>query len=118
MSSSHPPTAQRWSVRRPSLTAGIVLGLTLYALLLLVTDMPGRARFIGAWDAGASCALILMFFGLRGSSAAAMKNIALRQDVGKWAALILSLVAATASLVVIAAEMPLVKAAHGFERAA
>src|SRR5207249_7161998 len=46
------------------------------------------------------------------------KRNALRQDAGKWVVLVLALVAATASLVVIAAEMPLVKNAGGLEQVA
>jgi uncharacterized membrane protein len=74
-------------------------------------------RFIGAWNSGVTLTLVAMFFGLRNSSAAAMKQLAERQDAGKWAVLILAVVAATASLIVIAAEMPLVKNSHGFEQA-
>lgn len=108
-----------WSrLRRPSLTLGLLFGLAVYALLALVTDMGGRARFICAWDAGASLTLVALFFGLRRSPASAIKLIAARQDAGKWAVLVLSLLAAIASLVVIAAESPLVKSASGVEQAA
>jgi uncharacterized membrane protein len=55
---------------------------------------------------------------LRKSSAEDIKRRALRQDGGKWAVLLPALVAATASLVVIASEMPLVKNANGVEQAA
>jgi len=103
-------------IRRPRLATGLAVGLSVYALMLFATAADGRLRFIGAWDSGVSVALIAMFFGLRNSSAAAMKQIAERQDAGKWAVLILALVAATASLIVIAAEMPLVKESRGFEQ--
>jgi len=104
-------------LRRPRLTGGLVLGLLVYALMWFATDADGRMRFIGAWDTGVTFALIAMFVGLRNSSAAAMKQIAARQDAGKWAVLILAVLAATASLIVIAAEMPLVKDARGFDQA-
>jgi len=105
-------------LRRPRLTFGLLIGVFTYALFFFATDVEGRMRFIAAWDVGASAALIALFFGLRKSSAVTIKQIAERQDAGKWAVLSLTLVAATASLVVIAAEMPLVKEATGLEQAA
>lgn len=102
-----------WSLRRPSLTTGLLLGILIYFLLSSVAQLGWRSRFIGAWDVGASCALAMMYFRLRKTSAAIMRRLAAQQDVGKWWVLILSLAAATASLVVIIAEMPLVKAAEG-----
>ena len=108
-----------WSrLRRPRLTFGLVVGLGTYALLFFAANIDARLRFIAAWDIGASVALVALFFGLRNSSAATIKLIAARQDAGKWAVLVLSLVAATASLVVIAAEMPQVKTASGLEQVA
>jgi uncharacterized membrane protein len=108
-----------WSrLRRPRLASGLLVGLGTYMLLFLATNVDGRLRFIAAWDIGASFALVALFFGLRKSSAATIKLSAARQDAGKWAVLVLSLLAATASLVVIAAQMPHVKSASGLEQAA
>src|SRR5439155_68243 len=53
-----------------------------------------------------------------GSSDTTIKQIAARQDAGKWVVLVLCLLAATASLVVIATEMPQVKNASGLGQAA
>ena len=105
-------------LRRPRLISGLLLGVAVYALLLVFTGLSWRLRFISAWDIGVSFALAALFIGLRKSSIEAIKRMALRQDGGKWAVLIFSLVAATASLVVIASEMPLVKNASGLEQAA
>ncbi len=109
----------RWwgRLRRPRLFSGLLIGVAVYALLQIAADLSWRVRFITAWDVGAGFALALMFFGLRKSSAETIQRRALRQDAGKWAVLILALVAATASLVVIASEMPLVKSASGLEQA-
>src|SRR5439155_15244810 len=104
-------------LRRPRLTSGVVVGILVYVVLSIATDADARTRFIGAWDVGASVTLIAMFFGLRNSSAAAMKELAERTDGGKWAVLAFAVLAATAGLVVIAAEMPLVKNTDGFEQA-
>ena len=105
-------------LRRPRLTSGLLVGLAVYGLMLLVHGLSWRLRFTSAWDVGASFALLALFLGLRKSPPDAMKRNALRQDTGKWAVLFLSLLAAVASLVVIAAEMPLVKNASGLEQLA
>jgi uncharacterized membrane protein len=105
------------SLHHPRLLAGLAVGLAVYFALLLFTDMSWRLRFITAWDIGTSVALIALYIGLRGATAEAMQHNAQRQDARKWAVLIISLVAATASLVVIASEMPLVKHAAGMEQA-
>ena len=105
-------------LRRPRLTSGVLIGLVVYAVLLVFTSLSWRLRFISAWDIGASFVLAALFLGLRKSSTEDIKRMALRQDGGKWAVLLLALVAATASLVVIASEMPVVKGATGIEQAA
>ena len=69
-------------LRRPRLTFGVLLGIAVYALMFFATDADGRMRFIGAWDAGATFTLLAMFFGLRDSRAAEMKQLAERQDAG------------------------------------
>src|SRR5690242_779873 len=70
-------------VRRPRLASGLLIGIAVYVLLFFATGVGWRARFIAAWDIGATVALILLFVGLRRSSAATMKRIAARQDAGK-----------------------------------
>jgi uncharacterized membrane protein len=103
-------------LRRPRLTSGLLIGLVVYALLLVLTGLSWRLSLIAGWDIGVSFILATLFIGLRKSSAEAIKRRALRQDEGKWAILTISMVAAVASLVVIASEMPLVKSASGFEQ--
>src|SRR4029078_3490114 len=90
-------------LRPPLLTSGLLAGLAVYALLFFVTTLSWRLCFITAWNVGASFALMALFLWLRQSPPGAMKRNALRQDTGKWVVLVLALVAATASLVVIAA---------------
>jgi uncharacterized membrane protein len=114
---SHVQPVGWWArLRRPRLTSGVLISLAVYAVLLIFTGLSWRIRFIAAWDIGVSFLLAALFIGLRKSSADTIKRRALRQDTGKWTVLILSLVAATASLVVIASEMPLVKSASGIEQ--
>ncbi len=110
--------ARWWSqLHHPRLLSGLAVGLAVYFALQFVTAMPWRLRFITAWDIGTGVALVALYFGLRGATAQAMQRNAQRQDARKWAVLIIALVAATASLVVIASEMPLVKNAAGIEQA-
>jgi uncharacterized membrane protein len=106
-------------LRRPRLFAGTTTGIVVYLLLLFVGSVPGRLRFILAWDIGVAVALALMLITLRHVTPERMRAIAARQVVGKWTVLGLTVVAASASLVVIAAEVPLIKtAAAQFEQIA
>jgi len=116
--SSKSPAPTHWwqRLRRPRLTSGLVTGLGVFALLLLFSDVDWRLRFIAAWDIGVTFTIVLLFFALRRASASAMKQNAIRQDAGKWAVLAFTMLAATASLVVITLEMPLVKSAHGIDQ--
>jgi uncharacterized membrane protein len=103
------------SLRRPRLAAGVASGVLVYALLYLFSGLPGRLRFVLSWDAGVLVAMILLS-GLRGTQPNALKRIAAQQDAGKWTVLFLTLVAASASLVAIAGEVPLIKSAAEFEK--
>jgi len=108
-----------WSrLRRPRLFAGTTTGIVVYILLLFVGSISGRLRFILAWDIGVTVALLAMLIGLRNASPERMQAIAARQVTGKWTVLALTVVAASASLVAIAAEVPLIKTAEQFEQAA
>lgn len=121
---TNPPTdraqAHRFWMRlqRPRLFAGAATGIAVYVLLLLVNSVSGRLRFILAWDVGVTVALVAMFIGLRNAAPERMRAIAARQVTGKWTVLALTVVAASASLVAIAAEVPLIKTADQLEQAA
>jgi uncharacterized membrane protein len=97
---------------------GTTTGIVVYLLLLLVDSISGRLRFIVAWDIGVMVALTLMLVTLRHASPERMRAYAARQVTGKWTVLGLTVVAASASLVVIAAEVPLIKTAAQFEQIA
>jgi len=108
-----------WSrLRRPRLYAGVTTGIAVYVMLLFVSSMSARLRFILAWDIGVLVALVAMFIGLRKASPDRMRTIAARQIIGKWTVLALTVFAATASLVAIAAEVPLIKIATELEQSA
>jgi uncharacterized membrane protein len=106
-----PARKPRFQLRRPRLFAGTMTGIVIYLCLLLVDSISGRLRFILAWDIGVMIALGLMLITLRHASPEKIRTIAARQVVGKWTVLGLTVIAASASLVVIAAEVPLIKTA-------
>lgn len=102
-------------VRRPRLAAGVAAGLIVYAFFFWSGAVTGRLSCILAWDAGVLVALAL-FAGLSNTSPATMKRIADQQDAGKWAVLMFTLLAAGASLVAIAGEVPLIRHAAEMEK--
>ena len=102
-------------LRRPRLAAAVASGVLVYLLLLGLSSAPGRLRFILSWDAGVLVAMILLF-ALRRTPPDTMKRIAAQQDAGKWTVLLLTLIAASASLVAIAGEVPLIRNAAELEK--
>jgi len=112
---------RRWlgfRLRRPRLFAGAAAGVAVYLILLLASSVTARLRFILAWDIGVIVALSAMFLGLRRASPERMRAIAARQITGQWTVLILTIVAASASLIAITAEVPLIKTASDTEQIA
>ena len=105
-------------LRRPRLAAGVLTGILTYLILLIASSIPGRLRFIISWDVGILVSMAALYIGLRNATSDWMKRIADHQDAGKWVILILALVAAGASLVAIAQQIPLIKSSFDFyERA-
>jgi uncharacterized membrane protein len=104
-------------LRRPRLAAGVASGLLLYVFLTTFSPVSGRLRFILSWDAGVLVAMILLVT-LRSALPDMMRRIAARQDAGKWTVLLLTLIAGSASLVAIAAEVPLIRSAAEVEKIA
>ena len=103
------------ALRRPRLAVGVAGGILAYTLLFMFGHVPGRLRFILAWDVGVFVAMVLLAY-LRNTSPETMKRIADQQDAGKWAVLLLTLLAATASLIAIAGEVPFVRNATDVEK--
>ena len=102
-------------LRRPRLAAGVASGILIYALLFVISSMSGRLRFILSWDVGVLVATALLI-GLRRALPDTLKRIAAQQDAGKWTVLLLTLIAASATLVAIAGEVPLIRNAGEFEK--
>ena len=106
----------RMRLRRPSLMLGLITGFATFAAFFFASRTSAGMCFIAAWDAGSCVALIAMYLRLRGATAEEMTQNAIRQDAGKWAVLVTTLLAATASLVVITAEIPVIKNSIGLEK--
>ncbi len=104
-------------LRRPRLATGTACGVLVYLLLHFFSPLPDRIGIILAWDAGVLVAMLLLFR-IRNTPPVAMKRLAAQQDAGKWMVLLLTLVAATACLVAIAGEVPLIRNAGELEKVA
>ncbi len=87
----------------------------MFLILALLTSMPARLSFVLSWDVGVLVATLLLIR-IRGASPDVMKKIAEQQDAGKWMVLFLTLIAASASLVAIAGEVPPIAKADGMEK--
>ena len=95
--------------RHSRLLLGIGVALATSLVLSVGLGVNGRLSFIWGFDLGALATLLALYFRFRRASAAQMKQDAVGQDAGQYAVLAFVLTAATASLVVIATEMPRVK---------
>jgi len=95
--------------RHSRLLLGIGVALATSLVLSVGLGVNGRLSFIWGFDLGALATLLALYFRFRRASPAQMKQDAIGQDAGQYAVLAFVLTAATASLVVIATEMPRVK---------
>jgi len=103
---------------RPRLFIVAAIGV-LFGLLLphSVASQP-VTRWLVAWNAGACLYIALAAVMMIRSSQGHMRHRAQLQDDGKYAILVLTVVAAVASLVAIAFELAVVKDLHGWVRSA
>lgn len=100
--------------RRPILLGALALGLVVFGLVRLLGARGATAGLL-AWDGAAlaySCAIAMVLWA---ASPEALKERAERLDEDRWVILLLSALAALASLVAVGADLAL---AHGTPRAA
>jgi uncharacterized membrane protein len=101
-------------LRRPGLLAGVIAGVALYVVLrFAIPGMGTIVRLLLAWDAGVLTGFVALFLRLSNTSQEEMKRFADLLDAGKWFVLVLTLIAAMASLGAIAVEMPAARSASG-----
>ena len=105
----------RLRIRRPRLAIGTATGCLVYLGLFVFSAVSARLRFILSWDIGVLVATLLLIQ-IRDMPPEAVKRIAAQQDAGKWMVLLLTLIAACASLVAIGGEMPPLKDAGQLEK--
>lgn len=118
MKSSKPDPAgllSRVRIRRPRIATGTAVGGLMFLLLYFLTSVPHRLGFVLSWDVGVLVAMLLLLR-IRDVSPDMLKRIAAQQDAGKWTVLFLTLIAAGASLVAIAGEVPPIAKAEGLEK--
>lgn len=104
---------------RPRLLGGVAAGVGVAILLALVPNgLRLGTRAILSWDAGAITFILLITHLMRRCSGPdQLRREAAQQDEGQHFILATVLIAATASLGAIAAELSLAKGEHGLEKA-
>ena len=103
---------------RPRMTLGMAVGAGVgLALWLLPNDLRWSTRSILAWDAAALTFIVGMTAMMANCGIDKIQARAAAQDEGKGLTLALSILAATASVLAIAAELSLAKNDHGLVKA-
>lgn len=90
---------------RPRLMASIALGIAVMAMCWLDGQLAVSRRFLIAWDAGVALYLVLVFVLMARSSVDEIRLHAASQDEGRLGVLVLTVLAAMASLGAIVAEL-------------
>jgi uncharacterized membrane protein len=110
-----PPKFIRIAKARPRLIIAIAIGLAVAAALMLLTDWRGAYAALLGWDVCAGLYLVLALQLMAKSDVHHMRRRARQQDEGQFTVLILTAVAAFASL---AAIVALLGTSHGSTRSA
>lgn len=103
---------------RPRLTLSALIGVLTLILLDMVTAWRVQTRLLVAWNVGSVLYLGLAWTMMARASLDKMRNRAKLQDEGQTTILVMTVLAATASLVAIVAELTVVKDLTGFSKAA
>ncbi len=99
---------------RPTLTAAFGIGVAAaLALALIPNPLAPSTRAILAWDGAALFYIVAVTRSMAGSDGADLRRRAAEQDEGQRAILGVVLASAATSLLAIAVELSLAKAAHG-----
>jgi uncharacterized membrane protein len=101
----HLPYAWRVLRARPRLMSSIALGIAVMAVLWLDGQLAVTRRFLIAWDAGVTLYLVLVYVLMARATIAQIRLHAASQDEGRLGILVLTVLAAVASLGAIVAEL-------------
>jgi uncharacterized membrane protein len=104
---------------RPRLLAAGGAGLLIYAALTSWAPLQGHveARVLVAWNGAALLYLLLVLHLARGQSPEAMRRHAVTQDEGRFAILLLVVLAAAAVLLAVGSQLLAVRGLHGAAKA-
>ena len=103
---------------RPRMLTAIVVGIVVALLLWLVpNDLRWSTRSILAWDCAASTFIAGMMAMMVQSDVLSIQARSAAQDEGQGLTLLISIIAATASILAIAVELSLAKEDHGLVKA-
>jgi uncharacterized membrane protein len=92
---------------RPRLFSSILIGIVFYFIFPLARD--ASTRLLLAWDIAAGCFLVMMAVLMIRSNDADMRRHAQETDEGRFAVLVMSLIAGMASLAAIVVELSRIK---------
>jgi uncharacterized membrane protein len=96
---------------RPRLSTCVLIGIVFYFIFPLAQDTS--TRLLIAWNIAASCFLVVMIIMMLRSDDADMQRQAQQTDEGRFAVLLMSMIAAIASLAAIVVELSRIKSAGG-----
>jgi uncharacterized membrane protein len=116
--STTPATRRHISTRltlgRPRLFASIGVAIATYVLAFAVKDLS--TRLLVAWNAGTWLYFVLSFFLIMGASERSIRHRAKTTDEAKFTILLLTTLAAIASVAAIFVELSLAKDLKGFDK--
>ena len=103
---------------RPRLALSALVGILTLILLDQTTTWRVQTRLLVGWNVGSLLYLAFAWTMMAGASIDKMRHRAKLQDEGQTTILLMTVLAATASLVAIVAELAMVKDLTGFSKAA
>lgn len=101
---------------RPRLLASVLFGAAVYAALRWAPALPGAARTLLGWNAGALLYLLLAWHLMREDDVRAIQTRALTQDEGSHTILALTVLAAAAVLLAVGTQLVQVRHMQGTAR--
>ena len=102
---NRPPLVLRVVKARPRLFSSAALGILIIGALSLSNRWRGSTRVLVGWDTAVAVYLVLAFFMMARSNIQIIKSRAAEEDEGQFALLMLSVIAAVASLAAIVVEL-------------
>ncbi len=112
----HPKAWLRALRARPRLIGAAAFGTLVWLLLPLLADPHAESRALLAWNAGALLYLVLVAHLIATEDTERMRRRAVHEDEGRFAILVLVVVAAAAVLLAVGSQLTAVKGITGLPR--